>query len=106
MAKDTLQITITPRKRPKTKFGRWWEDKISYPFYSKKIQFKAWFWGGLYRGMLKFGKWIVPNHMHDEVFGPDEEEFEVTINMEGYDEETEKQLFDAIIKGMEKTKND
>lgn len=47
-----LQIRIEERKLPKTKFGRWWENKISYPLYSLKLKFKAWFFGGVYNLML------------------------------------------------------
>jgi hypothetical protein len=52
MEDKILQITLESRKQPKTKFGRWWENKISYPFYSFKLKIKAWFFGGLYRLML------------------------------------------------------
>lgn len=98
MSKEVLKITIEPRKQPKTKFGRWWDRKVSYPFYSKKLQFKAWFWGGMYR----FAKWIVPDSKHNEVFGLDEE-IEVYLEV---DEDFHKNLQEAIINEIEQTKND
>lgn len=100
MGKEILQITIKPQKKPKTKFGRWWKDNISFPIYLKKLEFKAWFWGCLYN----FAKWVVPDSKHDEVFGVDED-FEVHLDFSG-DEEIEENMKEAIIKEVEKNRND
>lgn len=105
MGRDVLQIKITPRKQPKTKFGRWWRNKITDPLHTHKLQFKAWFWGGMYRAVLKLGKWIVPNHMHEEIFGDDE--FYMTLDVDSemdIDPEIEKQLKEVIHKSIKNHK--
>lgn len=79
MAKETLQITIEPRKQPKTKIGRWWENKISYPFYILKLKFKSWFYGGLYNFMLA----LLPKEKREKIKEEDREIMVQIVNESG-----------------------
>lgn len=47
MSKEILQITIKPRKQPKTKFGRWFDNKIWFPFWYiwRPKAMSKFFWG-------------------------------------------------------------
>lgn len=117
MDKEVLQITIEPRKQPKTKFGRWWEDKISYPFYSFKLKFKAWFFGGVYNFMLA----LMPKEKREKIKQEDQEIMLQIVNESGderlteylkeslkekYDLKEDKDVDEAVKKAITDLKNE
>lgn len=117
MEKETLQIKIKPRKQPKTKFGHWWEDEISYPFYIFKLKFKAWFFGGLYNLMLA----LIPKEKREKIKQEDSEIMVEIVNESGdekfteylkeslreeYDLKEDKDIDEAVKKAISDLKNE
>lgn len=86
MDNEILEITIKPHKKPKTKFGRWWKNKISHPFYSFKLKFKAWFFGSLYKLVLA----CMSKEKREKILQEDQEIEVKFVNETGDDKVTEQ----------------
>jgi len=64
MEKEILQITISKRKLPKSKFGKWLYWKIWFRVWGIwRPRFSAWFFGAL----ADFMYWLAPREVKEKL---------------------------------------
>ena len=92
MSKDILQITISERKSPKTKFGKWFYNKIWFPLWSI---WRPRMLAKFYKGMSDFMLMFLPKQKREE-FLKEFEDVEVQIVNETLNSEMTQVVKDAL----------
>lgn len=90
--KKILQITLSKRKIPKTKFGKWLYWKVWFQIWSIwRPHFIAWFFGGL----SDFMYWIAPKNIKEE-WDKEFENIEINLINETANKELEKEIEESL----------
>lgn len=83
MSKEVLQITISKRKAPKTKLGRFLYNKIWFPFwYIWRNKVLALFYGAI----ADFIYWLAPKHIQEQ-WDKEFEEIDMIITSDDWENE-------------------